>query len=253
LTLVAALLPPLVIGCGGTEAAEEPRPGPVTRTPELVMFVFDRSTSIPDHTLSLARDLMERRIGQLEHGDRIAAMQLLQLSLAEPPQRWSQQIPHREVEEAEIARDSTMRARFLKDARAYLAAFSDTTGRDEINGTDILSTMHDVAAEIRPYSAHRRIMYLFSDMLQSNRTIEMEGLRAMPPSEWAENEAAEGKLPDLSGLCVFVVGARVDTDASQRVKQFWEEYFAITGAELLDQNYTLRPVELPARPCGRAP
>ncbi|MGH7541303.1 MAG: hypothetical protein ACRELC_09910 [Gemmatimonadota bacterium] len=216
----------------------------------LVIFVYDRSTSIPDHQLEHARELTRGRLLELRHGERIAAMQLLQLSLAEPPKRWSQRLPEREVQYAEIARDSAMRARFIADADVLLRQFSDPAARDDINGTDILSTLHDVAAEIRAYPEHEAALYLFSDMLQSNRSIEMEGLRNMPADGWIEEAKRDGRLPDLSGLCVVVVGARVDTEAAQRVKSFWDEYFRATGATLYDRNYALRPVRLPTDPCA---
>lgn len=219
------------------------------RQPELVIFVYDRSTSMPDHLLTLARDLTNQRVDELRHGDRVAALELLQLSLAEPPKRWAQPVPKREVEQHEIARDSVMLARFLKDTKDYLVSFADTANRDDIDGTDILSTLHDVAAELRAYRDHRATAYLFSDMLQSNRIIDMEGLRRMPPAGWVRDAAAKGLLPGLTGLCVVVVGARVDTEAAQRVKGFWKEYFEATGAVLLEENYTLRPVRLPTHPC----
>ena len=238
----------VVTACRGGNAADVEDSTPEEKS-ELVIFVFDRSTSIPDHTLELARDLTAERLGELDHGDRLAAMQLLQLSLAEPPKRWAQQVPDREVERHEIARDSVNRARFIQDARAYLASFSEAEGRDNINGTDILSTLHDVGEELRAYRDHDATLYLFSDMLQSTRVIEMEGLRAMPPAGWIKQARDRGMLPDLTGLCVVVIGARVDTEASQRVKSFWDEYFEATGATLLDENYMLRPVKLPTDPC----
>jgi len=71
----------------------------------------------------------------------------------------------------------------------------------------------------------------------------------MPPSSWVDQESSKGTLPDLAGLCIVVIGARVDNDASQRVKNFWNEYFEATGASLIDRNYTLRPVILPEHPC----
>lgn len=245
--LAILLLTPLVTACSGGEAANLPEE---EREQELVIFVYDRSTSIPDHTLMLARDLTNRRIEELGHGDRIAAVHVLQLSLAEPPQRWSQSVPEREYTAAAIRHDSVSRARFIKDAQDYLIAYSDTAGRDDIDGTDILSTMHDVAEELRPYVDRRTTAYFFSDMLQSTPEIEMEYVRRMPGRDWVERQAARGTLPDLSGLCVVVVGARVDTDAGQRVKTFWEEYFEATGAVLLDANYMLRPVQLPTHPCA---
>lgn len=233
------------MAAGGDGATEITR-----RPPQLVVFAYDRSTSISGHQLEIARQLTNERIRKLDHDDRIAAHQLLQLSLEEPPLRWSQDVPPREFEEHALARDSISRARFLQDAQDYLIAFTDSLGRDNINGTDILSTLHDVAADLRAAPGRTSTLYIFSDMLQSTRTIEMEGLRAMPASGWVQRQAAAGTLPDLSGLCVVVVGARVDTDASQRVKRFWDEYFEATGARLEDANYMLRPVTLPEYPCG---
>lgn len=244
--LGSLLLAPVLAACSGGEAADVPGDD---EPEELVVFVYDRSTSIPDHTLVMARQLTDQRLRELDHGDRVAALQLLQLSLAEPPKRWSQSVPEREHQAAAIRADSVSRARFLGNVSAYLVEFSDPEGREDINGTDLLSTMHDVAEELRPYADRRATLYLFSDMLQSTREIEMEGLRHMPPADWVTRAKADGRLPDLSGLCVVVVGARTDTDAGQRVKDFWERYFEATGATLLDQNYMLRPVELPTHPC----
>ena len=248
-TFLACVLVGGALACGGApdpETAEPPEPA------ELVIFVYDRSTSIPDHQLELARQLTDERLDHMSHEDRIAGMQLLQLSLAEPPERWSQPIPKREVEGFEVSRDSVALVRFLRDAKILLRRFSEPEGRDDIGGTDILSTLHDVAEELRPYRDREATLYLFSDMLQSNRVIEMEGLRRMPSDDWVENAKASGQLPDLSGLCAVIVGARVDTPAAQRVKSFWDEYFEATGATLYDRNYMLRPVRLPVEPCGSA-
>ena len=251
---VTALLGAVVVAACGTQegnaAGGEGEGGVVKRsTPQLVVFVYDRSTSISHHQLDLARQLTNDRIRKLDHGDRIAAHQLLQLSLEEPPQRWSETIPQRQFTEQAMMRDSVQRARFLRDAQDYLIAFTDTTARGNIDGTDILSTLHDVAADLRAAPGREATLYIFSDMLQSNRAIDMEGLRLMPPSNYVEREQSAGTLPDLSGLCVYVVGARVDTNASQRVKEFWQEYFDATGAIFEARNYTLRPVELPEHPC----
>jgi len=252
-TLATLLAAVTWAGCGtqeGNAAGGEGEGGIVKRsTPQLVVFVYDRSTSISHHQLDLARQLTNDRIRKLNHGDRIAAHQLLQLSLEEPPQRWSETVPQRQFTEQAMLRDSVTRARFLRDAQDYLVAFTDTTSRGNIDGTDILSTLHDVSADLQAGPGREATLYIFSDMLQSNRSIDMEGLRKMPPSGWIEREKANGTLPDLSGLCVYVIGARVDTRQSQNVKDFWKEYFEATGAVFESRNYTLRPVELPEHPC----
>jgi len=244
---VAASIAPLLVGCTA-EAASKPDAAP--EATRLVLFVYDRSTSIPDHTLQLAQRLTNERVMALHHGDRVGGMQLLQLSLAEAPERWTQNVPERTVKDFDIARDSVLRIRFLRDATVLLGRLSDPKGREAINGTDILSTLHDVAEELRAYPDHEATLYLFSDMLQSNRQIDMENLRLMPPDDWVAKASGGGRLPDLNGLCVVVVGARVDTEPSQRVKAFWKEYFQATGATLRDQNYMLRPVRLPMNPCS---
>ncbi|MEN8144505.1 MAG: hypothetical protein ABFS14_06080 [Gemmatimonadota bacterium] len=255
--LIAVL--PLVAGglaaCSaepGTASAGEGEGTPTRLRPELVVFVFDRSTSITGFQLEMARQLTNDRIRRLDHGDRISAHQILQLSLSEPPLRWSETVPARRWEQQEMTRDSVTRARFLKDAMDYLTAFTDTLERGDINGTDILSTLHDVAADLRAAGNRAATMYIFSDMLQSNRVIDMEGLNRMPPPDYVRRHKAGGTLPDLTGLCVVALGARVDTPASQRVLRFWKEYFDATGAILDDRNYMLRPVSLPADPCGSA-
>lgn len=238
----------VLAGCGGGEAAPAPEAAPEPL--ELVVFVYDRSTSIPDHSLELAARLTTDRIMLLDHDDRLGGMRVLQLSLAEERQSWSQMVPPRTIQEHEVARDSVARIRFLRDATVLLGRLSDHRDRDNVDGTDILSTFHDVGAELRAYPEHDATVYVFSDMLQSNRQIDMEGLRHMPPDGWVAEAKSSGTLPDLTGLCVVVVGARVDTQAAQRVKAFWDEYFQATGATLTDANYMLRPVRLPMNPCG---
>lgn len=247
----AAWLATGLLGCGdGSSSAQEPE---AERTPTLAIFVYDRSTSISDHQLALAQKLTQQRIQDVNHGDRLAALEVLQRSLEEAPDRWSQAVPERKFPNQDVARDSVRLERFLDDAAIYLENFSDTTGRGGITGTDVLSTMHDVAAEVRGYPSYEAQLYIFSDMLQAGPEINMEGLRRMPPSDWVESAKAEGRLPDLSGVCVMVVGARSDTNASQRVKAFWDEYFEATGATLHDRNWTYRPVRLPVDPCPQVP
>jgi len=249
------LVPFLAAACGGGKesgaGATAGGQAAAAHQPQLLVFVFDRSGSIPDYKLDLARQLTDRRIGQLTFGDRIAALEVLQLSLSEPPRRWSQPVPDAEFPGQNMQRDSLSRVRFLKDASDYLRAFSDTAGRKSIAGTDLLSTLHDVASEVRAWPDDQATIYLFSDMMQANRQVNMES-GPVPGPGWVKREAAAGKLPDLGGACVMVAGARTDTDLSQRVKAFWEAYFKATNAVLLDRNYTLRPVRLPEHPCQGA-
>jgi hypothetical protein len=251
-----AVLPALVtvlvgIGVGACGGDPPPLPPEIAedRRPELLILVYDRSNSISEHSLTHYKEATRGRLDDLVHGDRIVALKVLERSLDEEPVRWAQEVPEREVQHRAMPRDSVTRARFVQDARDYLSRFTNSD-RPAATGTDILSTLHLVAAEVAAYPEHRPILILFSDMLQANEVMNMEGLVRMPPAGWVEEQARTGTLPDLSDVCVVVVGARVDTRASQRVQSFWEEYFEATGATLLDRNYQYRSVRVPERPCG---
>lgn len=241
--LAAGLLAWTAAGCGGGAAEEEEKEDSPR---DLAIFVYDRSGSMPDYQLEQAQELTASRVRELDHGDRIVAMELLEASLEEPPRRWSQQVPEREYPDMEVGSDSVARARFLRDARAYMQKFTDPDAREPSRGTDILSTLHDVAADVRAHDDHRATLHLFSDMLQANPEINFERSGVEPPTGWVEEAESEDRLPDLTGLCVVVVGARTDTDKGQAVKEFWRRYFETTGATLSDRTYTLRPVELPS-------
>jgi hypothetical protein len=235
--------------CGGGDDGAPAAGAPSVEPPKLFVLVFDRSTSITTEELQLYDRLMAQKLQELNHGDRVAAIELLQLSLDEAPQRWAQGVPEREFQNRYAQRDSVSLARFVQNTRDYLRRFSDPDDRDNFLGTDILSTLWDVAEEVRAYPDHRATVVLFSDMLQATQEMNMEGLIRMPPANWVSQRAAQNRLPDLTGACIVVVGARTDTAAGQQVKDFWEEYFEATGAILLDRNYSYRPVQIPRDPC----
>jgi hypothetical protein len=237
----------LVAACGGGEAEAMPEEN---REARQYVFVFDRSTSITTEELEMYHRLTSQKVNELTHGDRIAAIELLQLSLDESPLRWAQHIPEREFQNRVMERDSVSRARFIQDARDYMRRFTDPEGRDNFLGTDILSTLFDVAEEIRAFPNHQSTVVLYSDMLQATQDMNMEGLIRMPPANWVQERGSQGRLPDFGGACFVVVGARTDTQAGQIVKDFWEEYFAATNGRLSERNYSYRPVQIPADPCG---
>jgi hypothetical protein len=247
--ILALLVVSLLGGCRELDGSAQSDPSSANPMNDLVVFVFDRSTSVKNHELEHAISLTRDRVSALDHGDRVVALELLELSLDEEPRRWSQKVPERRYPDMRVRRDSLTKARFIRDARDYIARFGDHEGRDHISGTDILSTLHLVAAELQAFPSYRPTLVLYSDMLQANREMNMEGLVRMPPRGWVGTQASRGLLPDLEGLCVVVVGARNDTRTAQIVRDFWEEYFEETGAILHDRNYGYRPVQIPERPC----
>lgn len=216
---------------------------------DLLILAYDRSPSVPDHQLEHAGELTAQRLRHLDHGDRIVALEVLERSLEEPPDRWSDRVPERTVAHREVARDSVSRGRFVRDVRQYLSRFTDPEEREELAGTDILATLHLVEEELEGFAHDRALLVLFSDMLHAGSDLNMEGRGEAPSDDWVERRAAQGRLPDLEGLCVVVAGARDDTPAARRVRDFWMEYFEAVGARLGPQSYDFRPVRLPEDPC----
>jgi hypothetical protein len=247
----AALAIGLLAACGGDAGGEPAADAAPPRQAHQIIYAFDRSTSITAAELEEYKKITNQTLEYLDHGDRVVAVELLQLSLAEKPARWSQEVPKREFTDRDMSSDSVNRARFLRDARDYIGQhYAQDAGRENFLGTDILSTLHDIAAEARAYPDHKTMAVIFSDMRQANDEINMEGMLRMPPADWISKRKAEGRLPDLSNVCVVVAGARTDTSDGQAVKAFWQEYFTATGATLLDANYSYRPVRIPEDPCG---
>ncbi len=243
----------VLAGAGGCRDLAEPGQASGAPTAPVIhdqlVFVYDRSQSIQDHELAHWRELTRERLRSLDYGDRVVAIELLEQALSEEPLRWATQIPEREFPDQLMPRDSVAKARFVQDIQDYITKFSATEGRENIGGTDILSTMHLVEAEIQAQPNHRTTIVLFSDMLQANRVMNMEGLVRMPEENWIQEQVAQGTLPDLTGLCVVLIGPREDVSVFQVVKEFWTQYFEMTGATLNDQNYNYRPVSIPERPC----
>jgi hypothetical protein len=240
----------VVVGACGGESSQEAAANAPVRQPRQLVFAYDRSTSITGAELAEYKKLTDQALASLGHGDRVVAVELLQLSLAETPDRWAERVPNPEFANRYLQSDSVNRVRFIRDARDYLSRYTRVEDRDGYLGTDILSTMFDIAEEARAFPDHQTTLVLFSDMFQATDEINMEGMLRMPPADWIANRKAEGRLPELSNVCVVVAGARTDTAEGQRVKAFWRDYFDATGAKLLDANYSYRPVRIPDRSCG---
>jgi hypothetical protein len=241
----------MVAACGGeSPGAQVAFAGEPAIPQHQLIFAYDRSTSITPDELSVYQTLTGQSVEYLDHRDRVVAIGILQLSLTETPDRWQVQVPDREFANRELLSDSTSLVRFRRDARDYLRKFTKPEGREGYLGTDILSTLFDVAAEVQAYPDHQATVILFSDMLQATEEINMEAMAKTPAEDWVATRKTEGRLPDLTGACIVVAGARTDTAEGQQVKKFWQAYFQAAGATLLDRNYSYRPVRIPQDPCA---
>lgn len=110
-------------------------------------------------------------------------------------------------------------------------------GKPKIMKTDILSSLVLASNIFRRYQDRRRILVIFSDMIEDSESYNFErlNLNANKIKEIIEKEKSESRIPDLSGVRIYVVGAQARTQEKYNsIKKFWAEYFKETGAELVD-------------------
>ena len=174
------------------------------------------------------------------------AIQLLQQALDEEPERWATQVPEREFPNQVVQRDAISKERFLQDVRDYIVPFGDPEGRENIGGTDILSTLHLVSAEIQAHPEHRTTFVLFSDMLQANRVMNLEGLTRMPADNWVRTEGSQGDSPRSDRtLCACRGGSEGHANLAGRKG-------VLDGVLRSDRRHPVRPkLYLPSGPDSR--
>lgn len=223
--------------------------------PKIVVLIYDRSSSIRTHELEHFRTLTRGILEQVRAGDRLVALEVLQLERAEAPHRWALDLPPEDPASPRSGprRDTEERARLARlrsDAATWLDRFTDGEERGALLGTDLLSTLQDAAEEIGAFSGDRpSVLILFSDMQQATREMNLEGAVRMPPDGWILDQAREGLLPDLEGTCVLVAGARSDTAPGARVLQFWSDYFDAAGGRHPREWWGYRPPRLRLEDC----
>jgi hypothetical protein len=137
-----------------------------------------------------------------------------------------------------------------RDARQAAAAILEE--RPEEGGTAILDALDVAARALGPHDGPKYLV-LFSDMIEvSDRyTFRGDGLDPASVEAFIEVERATGRLPDLAGVHVYVVGAGADT--SDRIdgarflamRDFWLAYFEAAGARLPMERYGAAFLEFP--------
>jgi hypothetical protein len=108
------------------------------------------------------------------------------------------------------------------------------TLRPSFASTDILGAL-ELTSQIfseRPIDTDRRMLVLFSDMRNDTRELDLEDPASLAA---AINRRLFEHLPDLHGVKVFALGvdgAGRTTGKWRQIEEFWQEYFARSGAAL---------------------
>jgi|YNPNPStandDraft_1061719.scaffolds.fasta_scaffold40250_2 hypothetical protein len=127
--------------------------------------------------------------------------------------------------------------------------------------TDLMNSFQ-LASKIfngeRCKGAGGKALVVFSDMIEQSRNYDFQKLRLTEErtQQIIETERRDGRLPNLSGVKVWVSGATaakkggVSPKKIYQIQNFWLHYFQACGADLTSERYatTLINFELPPIP-----
>lgn len=107
--------------------------------------------------------------------------------------------------------------------------------------TKILDSNQLAERVFKSYPNPRKILVVFSDMLESSEkgNFDKQKLTADLSAKTIDGERKNSRLPDLSSVKVYVVGAQTGGAANtfNDIENFWIVYYKACGADLAKENY----------------
>lgn len=106
--------------------------------------------------------------------------------------------------------------------------------------TEIINSLHQADRVFSSYNKSCKILIIFSDMLEDSDLYRFEytQLSSSKIEQILATEESKQRLPDLSNVTVYVVGAAApDTERYFQLWNFWSAYFIKCGAEISKVNY----------------
>ncbi len=212
-----------------------------------VVVLADVSGSVRDReAIATYEDGFQKIVGKLGPGDVLVAGWITARSESEARLPINEVMP--EVEKTvdnELVKEAarTRAARALAAKRPELIQRFDSLLEAPAQGsrnTDILGAL-DLAQRIfASYPRPARALVLLSDMVQESPGLNLKGrdLGRRACSTLIRRLQKQGRIPELTGVQVWVVGARSGNAARFReIRAFWMELFKTAGATLTEANY----------------
>lgn len=111
--------------------------------------------------------------------------------------------------------------------------------------TDIIDAMQLAERVYSTYEGDQKLLVVFSDMVEESRRYNFttDKLTAARINQIIATERDAGRLPDLQGVEVCVVGAGaavsggLSAERQLAIRAFWIEYFKAAGANLPKERY----------------
>lgn len=157
----------------------------------------------------------------------------MELSPFEPPSVSNEMIQRR----YRLVRDSVRRDTVKVARDSICAQLTDPERRTA--QTDIMGSLQLAAQAFDRFGSAREVLVIMSDMVEDSERYNFEKMRWNPDTGETVlvTEREAGRLPDLTGVRVYVTAASapgISMDRADRIRNFWTSYFEAAGAELVD-------------------
>lgn len=119
--------------------------------------------------------------------------------------------------------------------------------------SDVMASLKELSGRVRQSTAREKIILVVSDMLEHSAVSSFyanRNVRLLDPSKEMKTAEAAQQIGDFSGARVFVLGAGLvqekvagknkdsgvyrDPKTLSALKQFWEQYFSRSNAQLIE-------------------
>lgn len=230
--------------------SETPKPDP-NATGKVVFVLFDLSDSTnTEQVRGRYQDGIKRIIEKMGAGDVLVADAITENPLAQSffpvnetfptfvPATDNDLLLKKQREEFE-KKLSEARSGALGKATSFLSA----TGRS-IKQTHILEAMQLAEQVFGTFQRPKKVLVVFSDMIEESGKYNFakQKLDESAVKSIIEAERKEKRLPNLTGVKCYIVGASTSSDTKgnssfMAVEDFWLSYFKAAGADLAKERY----------------
>ncbi len=222
--------------CKKTEQPQKPS--------KTIVVLIDYSESVKDARQDYS-DAFKKILPKIKLGDYLFLWKITELSEMEPKPLIDEDFPiplqgkneyytKRAIEEAE--KEMKMKLDSIgKKVDIFLNSQEQLSKK-----TAILGSLQIAEKVFKKDRKDKALLVIMSDMIEdsSEYNFETEKLSDKRISEIIANEKRRGRLPDLNGVEVYVVGAKAPSrEQFYNIQNFWLRYFKECGANLSKENY----------------
>lgn len=231
----------LTAGCAPSSQATTPR-----GTDFVVFIDFSASMQGQDRAL-LEQDIVTHIIPSLSAGDRIVIAPINDKTLTDfhplldatfpPKPEFNGWLDNTLRHNRQVKENETQVVRLKETVRTQVAGIF--ARRSSSQYTDIFSSLI-IAQKLFHNVSRRKVLVLMSDMIEDHPPYRFDRISWSPATNQKilSELDAQGSIPDLSGVCVYVSGVSAGSaELAGNIGHFWQAYFQRTKADLDPSRY----------------